>query len=94
MAEFNSSQEVSEINERLMDESQARRVIRKLSDYWELKDGWKGGSSSSVTLSEEECRILQLKVYSVLFLLIIRMTTPVGWKPLPKAVNYSINWIK
>lgn len=64
MAEFDSSQEVHEINERIENSDQARRIIRRLSDYWDFTEGWKNNAGKSVSgMSEEEVRKLELKVF-------------------------------
>ena len=66
MSDFNSSQEVKEINERLQDSDQARRVIRKFSVYWNGIMGWKGGNAPTVGISEEESKLLELKVLPII----------------------------
>jgi len=62
MSDFNSSQEVELINERLRDSEQARRVIRRLNLHWNGEMGWKGGKFPTVGMSEEESKLLNLKV--------------------------------
>jgi len=63
MSDFDSSQEVKEINKRIQDSDQARRIIRRLSDYWDTTEGWRNdGRRKSRMMSEEEVRKFELKV--------------------------------
>jgi len=63
MSDFNSSQEVHKINERIENPDQARRIIRRLSDQWTLTEGWKNNSwNSAPWMSEDEARKIELKV--------------------------------
>jgi hypothetical protein len=53
---------VHQINERIENSDQARRIIRRLSDYWNATEGWKGKWKNAPEMSEEEARKFELKV--------------------------------
>ena len=63
MSDFNSSQEVHKINERIETPDQARRIIRRLTDQWTLTERWKHNSWNNTSrISEDESKKLELKV--------------------------------